>query len=262
MRQGERAMKKSVQKFFDFLVFLHGLFEMFGRALLLIFVKPRYGRDILEQMYEIGVKSLSIVVLTSTFTGLVLALQFGHEMAIYGAKMYTGSVLIVSLVRELGPVLVALVVAGRVGAGITAELGSMNVTEQIDAMRALGTNPYKKLASTRFVGLTTMLPMLVAIGDACGMIGGWIVSVTALDISTDFYWSIAIQYLTFADIMAGLLKPIIFAMAIATVACYLGFTATGGTRGVGRATTQSVVLSSILIFILDFLITKVTLGSM
>ncbi|MDZ7370145.1 MAG: ABC transporter permease [candidate division KSB1 bacterium] len=255
-------MANNKEKFFDFLVFLHGLLEMFGRSLLLTFVKPYYRRDILEQMYHIGVRSLSIVVLTSTFTGLVLALQFGHEMAIYGAKMYTGSVLIVALVRELGPVLVSLVAAGRVGAGITAELGSMAVTEQIDAMRALGTDPYKKLASTRFVALTVMLPILVAIGDTCGMIGGWIVSVTALDISSDFYWSIAIQYLQFSDISAGLIKPIVFGMTIATVACYLGFTATGGTRGVGEATTRSVVLSSILIFMLDFLITKLTIGSM
>ena len=234
---------------------------MFGRSLLLAFVKPFYLRDILDQMYQIGVKSLSIVMLTSTFTGLVLALQFGHEMAVYGAKMYTGSVLIVALVRELGPVMISLVVAGRVGAGITAELGSMAVTEQIDAMRALGTNPYKKLASTRLVALTLMLPLLVTIGDACGMIGGWIVSATSLGINTQFYWSMAMQYLMFSDIIAGLVKPFIFGMTIATVACYLGFTAQGGTRGVGEATTRSVVVSSILIFALDFLITKLTLGS-
>ena len=254
-------MKKHLQSFYQFVIHLHGLVEMFGRSLFLAFVKPFYILDTLDQMYQIGVKSLSIVVMTATFTGLVLALQFGHEMAVYGAKMYTGSVLVVALIRELGPVIISLVVAGRVGAGITAELGSMAVTEQIDAMRALGTNPYKKLASTRFIALTVMLPLLVAIGDLCGMIGGWIVSVTSLGIGTHFYWSMALQYLFFSDLIAGLIKPFVFAMTIATVACYLGFTASGGTRGVGEATTKSVVLSSILIFVLDFLITKLTLGS-
>ena len=234
---------------------------MFGRSIGLSFIKPFYIRETFEQMYNMGVKSLSIVIMTSTFTGLVLALQFGHEMAVYGAKMYTGSVLGVALVRELGPVIISLVIAGRVGAGITAELGSMAVTEQIDAMRALGTNPYKKLAATRFIALTIMLPILVAIGDVCGMIGGWVVSVTTLGISSDFYWNLAVQYLYFSDLFAGMLKPFVFGMAIATIACYLGFTVTGGTKGVGEATTKSVVVSSILIFVLDFLITKVTLGA-
>lgn len=250
-----------LKSFTDFLSHVHGVAEMFGRSLGLIFLKPFYFREIIDQMYQIGVKSLSIVVMTSTFTGLVLALQFGHEMAVFGAKMYTGSVLSVSIVRELGPVIISLVVAGRVGAGITAELGSMAVTEQIDAMRALGTNPYKKLASTRFLALTVMLPILVAIGDMCGMIGGWIISVTTLGISTNFYWSLAVEYLFFSDLFAGLLKPFVFGMTIATVACYLGFTVKGGTKGVGEATTRSVVVSSILIFVLDFFITKVTLGA-
>ena len=160
------------KKLIHFLIDIHGIAEMFGRSVLYVFLKPFYFRETLEQMHRIGVKSLSIVIMTSTFTGLVLALQFGHEMAVYGAKMYTGSVLSVALVRELGPVIISLVVSGRVGAGITAELGSMAVTEQIDAMRALGTNPYNKLAATRFIALTIMLPILVAIGDVCGMIEG------------------------------------------------------------------------------------------
>jgi phospholipid/cholesterol/gamma-HCH transport system permease protein len=254
-------LKRIIDIILNFLIYTHGMGEMFGRSLAYAFVKPYYVRDTFEQMYRIGVKSLSIVLMTSTFTGLVLALQFGHEMAVYGAKMYTGSVLGVAIIRELGPVIISLVVAGRVGAGITAELGSMAVTEQIDAMRALGTNPYKKLAATRFIALTISLPILVAIGDACGMIGGWIVSVSTLGISTDFYWSLAIRYLSFSDIFAGMLKPFVFGMTISTIACYLGFNVTGGTKGVGEATTHSVVMSSIFIFILDFLITKVTLGA-
>ncbi len=254
-------MKSFQRTFVSFLVHVHGIAEMFGRSLVLSFVRPFYLKETFEQMYYIGVKSLSIVLMTSTFTGLVLALQFGHEMSIYGAKMYTGSVLIVALVRELGPVIISLVVAGRVGAGITAELGSMAVTEQIDAMRALGTNPYKKLAATRFIALTIMLPILVIIGDLCGMIGGWIVSTTSLGISTNYFWKNSINYLYFSDVFSGILKPFVFGMTIATIACYLGFSVTGGTKGVGEATTRSVVVSSILIFVLDFLITKVTLGS-
>ncbi|MBN1466299.1 ABC transporter permease [candidate division KSB1 bacterium] len=254
-------MKAHFHWFLDFLHHVHGITEMFGRSLALSFIKPFYLRETVEQMYHIGFKSLSIVLMTSTFTGLVLAMQFGHEMSVFGAKMYTSSVLVVSLVRELGPVIISLVVAGRVGAGITAELGSMAVTEQIDAMRALGTNPYKKLAATRFLALSITLPLLVAIGDLCGMLGGWLVSVTSLGISSDYYWSNAAHYLFFSDIFAGLLKPFIFAMTIASISCYLGFSVTGGTKGVGEATTRSVVVSSILIFILDFLITKVTLGA-
>lgn len=254
-------MKPVRSTLINVLVHVHGMAEMFGRSLVLSFARPFYIKETFEQMYHIGVKSLSIVLMTSTFTGLVLALQFGHEMSVFGAKMYTGSVLIVALVRELGPVIISLVVAGRVGAGITAELGSMAVTEQIDAMRALGTNPYKKLAATRFIALTVMLPVLVIIGDLCGMIGGWIVTSTTLGISTSYFWKNSINYLFFSDIFSGILKPFIFGMTISTVACYLGFSVTGGTKGVGEATTRSVVVSSIFIFVLDFLITKVTLGS-
>ena len=252
-------MKSYTRNIVNALVVLHDLAEMFGRSLLYSFTRPFYFRDTLDQMHAVGVKSLIIVIMTSTFSGLVLALQFGHEMAIFGAKMYTGSVLSVAIVRELGPVLTSLVVAGRVGAGITAELGSMNVTEQIDAMRALGTNPYKKLAKTRFLALVIMLPVLVAIGDLCAMTGGWLISTSALGISTQFYWSISLRYLFFSDIISGMIKPFIFAMAISTVACYLGFNVKGGTKGVGESTTKAVVFSSILIFILDFLITKLTL---
>ena len=243
-----------------FLIHLHGLAEMFGRSLFYIFGQPYYGRELLEQFHDLGVRSLPIILLTSGFTGLVLALQSGYEMAIYGAKMYVGTLVSVSLVRELGPVLVALVVAGRVGAGITAELGSMQVTEQIDAMRALGTNPIKKLVSTRFVAVTLMLPLLTAIGDATGILGGLIIAVTNLGISAPFYWMTVLRALTYNDLITGLVKPFIFGMAISTVACYMGFSAQGGTKGVGEATTRSVVLSSILVFVLDFFITKFILA--
>ena len=232
---------------------------MFGRSVIYLFKKPLYLRDTFEQMNVVGVRSLIIVLLTTAFTGMVLALQSGYEMAIYGAKMYVGTLLSVSLVRELGPVLVSLVVAGRVGAGIAAELGSMAVTEQIDAMRALGTNPIKKLASTRLISLVVMLPALTIIGDITGILGGLVIAGSSLGISAPFYWTTVIRAITFNDLFMGIIKPIIFAMAISTVSCYLGYTTRGGTEGVGKATTQAVVYSSILIFALDFLITKLFL---
>lgn len=207
-------------------------------------------------MHLTGVRSLPIVLLISGFTGMVLALQAGYEMAIYGAKMYVGSLISLSLIRELGPVLVAMVVAGRVGAGIAAELGSMSVTEQIDAMRALGTNPIKKLASTRLIAITIMLPILTIIGDLVGIVGGLVIAVSSLNISGSFYWSTILTAVRFEDFVIGLIKPFVFAMVISTIGCFMGFNARGGTKGVGEATTQAVVVSSILIFLLDFLITK------
>ena len=146
------------------------------------------------------------------------------------------------------------------GAGIAAELGSMNVTEQINAMRALGTNPVKKLVTTRLVAILAMLPMLTIIGDTTGILGGLIVAVSSLGIGAPFYWSTVVNALTFNDMIIGMIKPFFFAAVISTVGCYLGFSAKGGTRGVGEATTKSVVISSVLIFILDFLITKVILA--
>jgi len=253
-------LKKQLEDFKKFLIHLHGFSELFGHSIVYLFTRPFYLRDILVQMHSIGVRSLVIVLLTAGFTGLVMALQSGYEMAVYGAKMYVGTLVSVSLVRELGPVLTSLVVAGRVGAGITAEIGSMNVTEQIDAMRALGTNPVKKLASTRFIAITIMLPILTIIGDATGIFGGLVISVSSLGISAPFYWMTVLRALTLNDFLAGLIKPFVFAMTISTVSCYMGFTAKGGTKGVGEATTRSVVVSSILIFFLDFLITKFILS--
>ncbi|MBC7185561.1 MAG: ABC transporter permease [Calditrichaeota bacterium] len=242
------------------LVHLHGLFETFLQGWGGLLRRPFYGRAIIEQMDVIGVRSSGIVILTATFTGLVLALQSGYEMAIYGAKMYVGTLLSVSLVRELGPVLTALIVTGRVGSAMAAEIGSMAVTEQIDAMRALGTDPMKKLVTTRLVAATVMTPLLTAMADAVGILGGLVVAVSALGISGSFYWVTVVRALTFDDLTMGIIKPILFGMLMATVGCYMGMSATGGTRGVGEATTRSVVLTSVLIFAVDFLFTKLFLA--
>lgn len=243
-----------------FFAHLHGLFETFLNGWGGLFRRPLYGRAIIEQMDVIGVRSLAIVVLTSMFTGFVLALQSGYEMAIYGAKMYVGTLLSVSLVRELGPVLAALIVTGRVGSAMAAEIGSMAVTEQIDAMRALGTDPIKKLVTTRLVASTVMLPTLTAVADAVGILAGLVVAVSSLGISASFYWVTVVRALTMDDLVMGLAKPVLFGVLMATVGCYMGMSTTGGTRGVGESTTKAVVLTSVLIFAVDFLFTKLYLG--
>lgn len=249
-----------MRRVLSFFVHLHGLFETFLHGWGGLFRRPFYGRAIVEQMDVIGVRSIAIVVLTSMFTGLVLALQSGYEMAIYGAKMYVGTLLSVSLVRELGPVLAALIVTGRVGSAMAAEIGSMAVTEQIDAMRALGTDPVKKLVTTRMVAATVMLPVLTALADAVGILGGLLVAVSSLGISSSFYWVTVVRALTFDDLIMGLTKPVLFGVLMATVGCYMGMSTTGGTRGVGESTTKAVVLTSVLIFAVDFLFTKLYLA--
>jgi phospholipid/cholesterol/gamma-HCH transport system permease protein len=221
-----------------------------------LFKPPYYPKTIWEQMDRIGVESLSIVVLVGFFTGFVLAFQIGYALMRFGAKLYVGGIVAVSLVRELGPVLIAMVFAGRVGAGITAELGSMQVSEQIDAMRALATDPMRKLVLTRVVAATLMLPMLVIVGDLVGVLGGMLVGVMNLGLTASFYKSSVVNALVFNDLFSGFIKPIVFGAMISMVACYYGLNTSGGTKGVGEAVTRTVVVSSVLIFLLDAVITK------
>ena len=239
-----------------FLVHIYRYLKFLGTILGSCLKGPYYLQEIMEQLYQIGYRSLSIVTLTGIFTGMVLAFQTGMEMSRFGAKGYIGSVVALSLVRELGPVLTAIVVAGRVGAGITAELGSMLVTDQIDAMRALATDPYKKLVRTRIIALLIMLPILVMVADAVGLFGGMIIATTNLNVGYELYKSTIIDALLLEDLISGIVKPFVFAFLIGTIACYLGMNTSGGTKGVGSATTLSVVLSSISIFIFDFIMTK------
>lgn len=217
---------------------------------------PYYGATVWEQMDRIGVDSLSIVMLVGFFTGFVLAFQTGYAMMRFGAKIYVGGIVAVSLVRELGPVLIAMVFAGRVGAGITAELGAMQVSEQIDAMRALATDPLRKLVLTRVMASVAMLPVLVVIGDLVGIAGGMLVGVMNLGLTANFYRSSVVNALVFNDLFSGLVKPVVFGFMISMVACYYGLTTSGGTKGVGEAVTRTVVVSSVLIFLLDAVITK------
>lgn len=237
-------------------LYLGGLSVLFGQTVRASFRGPIEWRAVLLQMELLGVRSLSIVLITSLFIGMVLALQIAYALEAFGAKLYVGEVVTLSMVRELAPVLISLMVGGRVGAGITAELGSMKVTEQIDALRAMGASPVRKLVVPRLLAFTFMLPLLVLIADAVGVLGGWVISTFQLQISGRLYMSHAFRLLGFHDIFSGLGKAAVFAVAIATIACYNGMKTEGGADGVGRATTQTVVLCAIVVLISNFFLTK------
>jgi phospholipid/cholesterol/gamma-HCH transport system permease protein len=225
-------------------------------ALKALFKRPMYFREIIQQMDRIGVGSLLIIVLTGFFTGAVLTLHSGDTMASFGAKGLTGRLVATSLVRELGPVLTALMIAGRVGSGVAAELGSMLVTDQIDAMRALGTDPTRKLVMPRMVALLVMVPALSLICTALGTLGGLIVARSLLGLSTSQYMSSAQEAFRQNDVIGSLIKAIVFGLIIAIVGARSGLRTRGGTEGVGRSTTQSVVTASILIIMSDFFVTR------
>jgi len=232
-------------------------FLLTGRAIRNVAARPHYGDDVVMQMDLIGVGSLPIVVLTGFFSGAVMALQMSRALAQYGQVGQTGALVSISLVRELGPVLTALMVAGRNSSGIASELGSMKVTEQIDAMRALGTDPIQKLVTPRLIGTAVMLPLLTILSDFIGMFGGWVIAYFFLNLPSQQYWHSVWKALEWNDVSQGLLKPFAFAFVIALVGCFYGLRTTGGTQGVGRATTQAVVAASVLILLLDFFFSKI-----
>jgi phospholipid/cholesterol/gamma-HCH transport system permease protein len=240
-----------------------------AKALRSIFTRPFYWRDTLQQMDAIGVGSLGIVVLTGLFTGMVLALQSSIEMRQFGATIYIGRLVGASAVRELGPVLTALMVAGRVGAGIAAQLGSMKVTEQIDALNVLGTDPIKKLVTPRLVAALLMLPVLTVITDLVAILGGLLIAVVKLDLTADLYMRTVYQTLAESgfilrfvpkDVLAGLTKPFFFGGIIAMTGCYFGLQTRGGTEGVGVSTTRAVVTASILILATDYFLTQLLIS--
>jgi len=225
-----------------------------------LFRKPFYFADMVQQSDLIGVGSLPIVVLTGFFTGAVLALQTANTLQRFGSITLIGQLVSTSMVRELGPVLTSLMVAGRNSSGMASELGSMIVTEQIDAMRALGTDPMKKLVAPRLAATVFMLFFLTIISDFVGLAGGLMVSKLFLSLDARQYWNNAWQALVFQDVFMGLVKPVFFGFIIATIGCYYGMTARGGTQGVGRATTQAVVAASVLILVTDFFVTKLLIS--
>jgi phospholipid/cholesterol/gamma-HCH transport system permease protein len=227
-----------------------------------IVVPPRYGRDIVEQLDAIGVRSLTVVILTGFFTGAVLALQSGLTLDQFGARPVVGRLVSASMIKELGPVLTGLMLTGRVGSGIAAELGSMVVTDQINALRALGTDPIRKLVVPRVFAGVMMAPVLTVIADFVGIIGGWIVARYQLQVASGLYWSSTLEGLYMEDIWMGLLKPVVLGFVIVTIACHVGLRTSGGTQGVGRATTLAVVAGSVGVIAVDFFVTRLLISVM
>jgi phospholipid/cholesterol/gamma-HCH transport system permease protein len=209
-----------------------------------------------RQMEQIGVRSLGVAAITTIFTGMVLALQTALSLPSIGVKYYIGSVVSKSLVRELGPVLTALIVGGRIGSGMTAEIGTMKVTEQIDALRSMAADPVKKLVVPKLAATLVMLPALTIIGDFLGIAGGLLIATWTLDLPPGLYLNDVLSSLTFGDVGSGIAKSFFFAYFIALVGCYNGLNTEGGADGVGRATTNTVVLAAILVLISDFFLTK------
>jgi phospholipid/cholesterol/gamma-HCH transport system permease protein len=207
----------------------------------------------------IGVGSLPVVLITGFFIGAVMVLQTATQFARFGQTALTGDAVSTALVRELGPTITGLLVAGRNSSGMASELGSMLVTEQVDAMRAMGTDPIRKLVTPRVLATILMLPLLVAMSDLIGLVGGFFVSFLTLHLNSVEFWTRAVNTLDFSDLMQGLTKPLFFGFILSTVGCYKGLSVTGGTQGVGRATTQAVVISSVFIIATDVVLTKVML---
>jgi phospholipid/cholesterol/gamma-HCH transport system permease protein len=229
------------------------------RALTNLASRPYYFQDTLDQMDDIGVGSLPIILLSGFFIGAVMVLQTGAQFVRFGQTSLTGDIVAIALTRELGPAITGLLVAGRCASGIASELGSMLVTEQVDAMRAMGTDPSRKLVTPRVLATLMMVPLLTALSVFVGLLGGCVASVFSLRLSAIEFWRRAIAALDFADLMQGFSKAVVFGFILATVGCYKGLTVRGGTQGVGRATTQSVVISSVLIIVADTFLTKISL---
>jgi len=224
--------------------------------------QPIYRHDIIEQFDAIGVASLTVVLLTGFFTGAVLALQSGLTLDQFGARPVVGRLVSASMIKELGPVLTGLMLSGRVGSGIAAELGSMVVTDQISALRALGTDPIRKLVVPRVLAGVLMAPVLTVVSDFVGIVGGWIVARYQLQVATGLYWSSIWQALYMQDIWMGLIKPFVLGFVIVTIACHVGLRTTGGTQGVGKSTTEAVVAGSVGVIAVDFFVTRVLISLM
>ena len=222
--------------------------------------RPFYWRDLMEQIEIIGLGSLTVVLLTGFFTGAVLALQSGMVLDQFGARPYVGRLISASMIKELGPVLTALMLSGRVGSGIAAELGSMVVTEQIAALRALGTDPMRKLVVPRVLAGFIMAPILTVIANTVGMLGGWLIAVSQLRVASGVYWTSVVDGLYLEDVWMGIVKPFFLGFIIVTIGCHVGLRTSGGTQGVGRATTNAVVAASVAVLIVDFFLTRLMIS--
>lgn len=240
----------------DFFCRIGGVVDLSVRTFRAMFRYRPNWQGLVEQLLAIGNKSLSVVLLTAIFTGMVLALQFSVGLARFGLKMYSGQVVGLSITRELGPVLTALMIAARVGSGITAEIGSMVVTEQVMAIEAMGANPLQKLVVPRVLATLIAAPLLTVLADFIGIIGGMFISVSEAGVTARFYMDQIWKTVQIEDFTHGIAKAVIFGFIVSIVACYEGLNTHGGTEGVGQATTRTVVYASITIFIADFFLTK------
>ncbi|HEX8954552.1 MAG TPA: ABC transporter permease [Polyangia bacterium] len=250
------APRAGLRRFFE----TAGAIALLGGRTLRAAVRPPFELGAVGRQLEVmGYRSLSVVVLTAVFSSMVMTVQFAVQMARFGAKEYVGNVVSLSLVRELGPVLTALMVGGRVGAGIAAELGSMSVTEQIDAMRAMGADPVKELVVPRVVAGAIALPLLTVIANVLGILGAMTIARLDSQLNMTYFLHATLRAVTLNDLLGGLIKTIFFGVSIALIACHRGLGTRGGTEGVGRATTQAVVVTSITTLVADFLLTKTLL---
>ena len=250
------AMEKRIQELVSdlqafYLLSFHGMMGVVRR--------PFYFKDLIEQMDYAGSGSLLIIVLISLFLGVALSLQLSAELSLLGLKMYTGKVVGISIIREIGPVLTAVVFAGRVGSGIASELGSMVLGHQVDTLRVFGVDPVKKLVTPRILSAFIMLPVLTIIGDCVSLFGAYYIAVFVSHQSGTFYWSSIRDVLVYENVLAGSIKPFIFGVLIACISCYMGLSTKGGAVGLRKTTTKAVVISFIAIIVADFILTGVLL---
>lgn len=236
--------------------FIGGLSRMVGECWKVMFTNPPRWSAFVNEIFQIGVKSFIIVAVAALAVGLVMSIQFGFGLARFGAKLYVPKIVTVSIVRELGPIFTALMMAGRVGAGIASEVGSMKVTQQIDALRALGTDPIQKIVLPKIVACIIAAPLLTILANWLGIFGGMAISSSQLGVSGYDYFFKSFDIITGRDVAGGLIKAIVFGFLIGAVGCYYGMTTTGGTQGVGSATTRAVVMASVLVVFFDFVLTK------
>ncbi len=243
---------------------LNSIFEFFGGTFILLkksisegLQRPVYFSLIIEQIYHIGFRSLPLILITLSAIGMVMTMQFGMGLQKFGGTLYVPRIVSVSIIRELGPVFTGLMIAGRVGAGIASEIGSMAVTQQIDAIRALGTSPIKRIVVPRIIALCISLPLLTLFANIVGLLGGIVIGRSELNLAPSFYFNKIFETVTLTDFSTGLFKSFVFALAISLSACYFGLKVKDGTREVGAATTKTVVMASILILVSDFFLTKI-----
>ncbi len=234
--------------------------QLQGATIRGMFSRPFYWHDVVEQLDAIGAGSFTVILLTGFFTGAVLALQSGLTLDQFGARPFVGRLVSATMIKELGPVLTGLMLAGRVGSGIAAELGSMVVTDQISALRALGTDPIRKLVVPRVLAGVLMAPILTVISDTVGIIGGWLIAVFQLRVASGVYWASVTEGLYPEDPWMGLIKPFFLGFAIVSIGCHVGLRTKGGTQGVGRATTNAVVAASVAVIAVDFFVTRLLIS--